>query len=305
MLYELELSGYPVIIPLAFFFSNSVSKPIHRIIESLTQTADRVTHTSIQVSSLSGALAAGTEDQTASLQESSSSLGEISSMTKQNAAHAGEAEEIMKQAGKIVSNATDRMSALSTGMDGISSASEATSKIIKTIDEIAFQTNLLALNAAVEAARAGEAGAGFAVVAGEVRNLAMRAAQAAGNTADLIEETIKKVNEGSGLLHETAKAFSAMESNAATGSRVVSDIAAASSEQAMGIEQLGTIAGHLEEITQQNASHAKDSAAASEEMRFQAEQLGSIVEDLVALIGGGAAKQRSTPPDKGSAEESS
>ncbi len=160
-----------------------------------------------QVSSASQQLAAGSSEQAASIEETSSSLEEMSSMTSQNADNAGCADNLMKEVNQVVGQANASMTELTTSMAHISQASEETSKIIKTIDEIAFQTNLLALNAAVEAARAGEAGAGFAVVADEVRNLAMRAADAAKNTADLIEGTVKKVSDGSDLVTKTNDAF--------------------------------------------------------------------------------------------------
>ncbi|MEE4352069.1 MAG: methyl-accepting chemotaxis protein, partial [Desulfatiglans sp.] len=255
-----------VIIPVAFVFSNSLTKPINRIIEALTDMAQKVADASRQVSSSSGQLAAGASDQAASLEETSSSLEEMSSMTAQNAEHAREAEEVMKLATSIVAKANDRMSALSSSIDEISKASEDTSKIIKTIDEIAFQTNLLALNAAVEAARAGEAGAGFAVVADEVRNLAMRAGEAAGNTAELIEATVNKVHEGSSLVGETAEAFSEVDTNATTGMELVSGIAAASNEQAKGIEQINKATSQMDSVTQKNAANAEESAAASAEL---------------------------------------
>ena len=182
---------------LAFFITRAVTKPINRIIEGLSDGANQVASASGQVSSASQSLAEGSSQQAASIEETSSSMEEMSSMTKKNADNAGQADALMKETNQVVINANESMDQVIKSMDDISKASEETSKIVKTIDEIAFQTNLLALNAAVEAARAGEAGAGFAVVADEVRNLAMRAADAAKNTAELIEGTVKKVNDGS------------------------------------------------------------------------------------------------------------
>ena len=174
-------------------------------------------------------------------------------------------------------------------MGEISHASEETSKIIKTIDEIAFQTNLLALNAAVEAARAGEAGAGFAVVADEVRNLAMRAAEAAKNTADLIEGSVKKIKEGSELVEKTNTAFEEVTKSSAKVGQLVGEIAAASSEQAQGIDQVNKAIGEMDKVTQQNAANAEESASASEEMNAQAAQLKDIAAQLLAAIGGDGA----------------
>ena len=141
-------------------------------------------------------------------------------------------------------------------MEKISQSSEETSKIIKTIDEIAFQTNLLALNAAVEAARAGESGAGFAVVADEVRNLAMRAAEAAKNTSGLIESTVKRISDGSALVTSTDQAFAEVAANTVKVGDLVDEIAAASKEQALGIEQLNAAVSEIDKATQQNVANA-------------------------------------------------
>jgi methyl-accepting chemotaxis protein len=180
------------------------------------------------------------------------------------------------------------MSQLTGSMQEISKASQETQKIVKTIDEVAFQTNLLALNAAVEAARAGEAGAGFAVVADEVRNLAIRAADAAKNTADLIEGTVKKVKDGSELVTKTNQEFSKVAESSSKVNELVSEIAAASNEQAQGIGQVNTAVSELEKVVQQNAANAEESASASEEMNAQAEQMKSFVNDLIALVEGKA-----------------
>jgi methyl-accepting chemotaxis protein len=210
----------------------------------------------------------------------------MSSMTKQNAENASAADKLMKESRQMVDRANHSMVELTQSMEVISKASEETSKIIKTIDEIAFQTNLLALNAAVEAARAGEAGAGFAVVANEVRNLAMRAAEAAKNTATLIEGTVKNVKEGSELVVRTNEAFSEVSQSAAKVANLVSEIAEASGEQAQGIDQVNKAVSKMERVAQQSAADAEEYAAAGDELTAQAGQLKRYVGDLDAFIGG-------------------
>ncbi len=206
-------------------------------------------------------LSQAASEQASSLEETGASMEQMASMTKQNAANASEANNIVKSSGKDMDQAADTMTNLTTSMEDISKASEETSKIIKTIDEIAFQTNLLALNAAVEAARAGEAGAGFAVVADEVRNLAMRAADAAKNTADLIEGTVKKVDDGSRLVTVTSEAFTKLAEGSGKVGELVAEIAAASEEQVQGIDQVNKAVAEMDKVVQQNAGNAEEMAA--------------------------------------------
>ncbi|WP_462268539.1 methyl-accepting chemotaxis protein [Desulfobacter sp.] len=268
------------------WFARSISLPINRIIQGLGDGAEQVTSASNEVSTSSQSLAEGSSEQAASIEETSSSMEEMASMTKKNAENAGHADTLMKDTNQVVTAANESMAQLTISMEDISKASEETFKIIKTIDEIAFQTNLLALNAAVEAARAGDAGAGFAVVADEVRNLAMRAADAAKNTAELIEGTVKKVSDGSELVATTNDAFSKVAESSGKVGAIVAEISAASSEQSNGIEQVNIAIAEMDKVVQQNAANAEESASASEEMNAQAEQLKSFVQDLIMVITG-------------------
>jgi len=271
---------------LAFFIARGIINVLKRISSTMDEGAEQVASASGQVSSSSQSLAEGASEQASSIEETSSSLEEMSSMTKQNADNANQADGLMKEANQVVGQANDSMSNLTTSMEEISKASEETQKIIKTIDEIAFQTNLLALNAAVEAARAGEAGAGFAVVAEEVRNLAMRSADAAKGTAELIEGTVGKVSAGSELVNDTGKAFGQVAESSSKVGELVGEIAAASNEQAQGIEQVNKAITEMDKVVQQNAANAEESASASEEMNAQAEQMKASVGELMKMVGG-------------------
>jgi len=278
--------GTLVALGLGIFLTRSIIKPINKVVEGLTDGSEQVASASSQVSSASQSLAEGASEQAAGIEETSSSIEEMSSMTRQNADNANQANLLMSETTKVVEEANRSMAELTGSMKEISTASEETAKIIKTIDEIAFQTNLLALNAAVEAARAGEAGAGFAVVADEVRNLAMRAADAAKNTANLIEGTVKKIKNGSDTVSKTNEAFAKVAAGAKKVGELVGEISAASQEQAQGIDQINKAVSEMDRVVQKNAASAEESASASEEMNAQAETMKGFVSELVALVGG-------------------
>ncbi|MBI5522015.1 MAG: hypothetical protein HY910_05245 [Desulfarculus sp.] len=282
----LSLAGALSILTLLFLVVRSVTNPVQRIIKGLDEGAKQVASAAGEVSRAGQSLAEGASQQAASLEETASALEELSSMTKTNAENAAQANQLAVDGNSEVAKANLAMTKLTQAMAEISQAGEQTGKIIKTIDEIAFQTNLLALNAAVEAARAGEAGAGFAVVADEVRNLAMRAAEAAKNTASLIEGTIKKTKEGEQLVARTNEAFAEVAKSSGKVVDLVGEIAAASAEQAQGIGQVNKAAVEMDRVTQQNAANAEESAAASEELTAQAATMRGFVGDLVTLVAG-------------------
>jgi methyl-accepting chemotaxis protein len=273
-------------VTLSAFITRSISRALVRAVRQLSGYMVRAREMSTHASTVSHSMAEAASEQASALEEIGSSLEEMASMTRQNAHNASEAMGLMTATVKVTEDAANSMNDLTVSMQEISSASAETQKIVKNIDEIAFQTNLLALNAAVEAARAGEAGAGFAVVADEVRNLAMRAAEAAKNTADLIEGTTKKIKTGSDLVVKTNDAFIRAAEGSKKVAGLIDEISAASSEQAQGIEQINKAITEVDKVTQQNAASAEESASASEEMHTQAESMKECVQELVSLVSG-------------------
>jgi methyl-accepting chemotaxis protein len=288
---SLILTGVGVVISivLAIFITRSITKPIGRIITGLREGSSQVASASTQVSAASQSLAEGATEQAAGLEETSSSLEEMSSMTKQNADNAVQANTLASEAKKAANNGAASMGRMAEAIKDIQKSSDETAKIIKVIDEIAFQTNLLALNAAVEAARAGEAGKGFAVVAEEVRNLAMRSAEAAKNTSNLIEQSVNNSRNGVQICNEVKTALDEIVGSIGKTTDLVGEIAAASKEQAQGVDQINTAVSQMDKVTQQNAANAEESASASEELSAQAESMNEIVDQLMVLVNGASA----------------
>jgi methyl-accepting chemotaxis protein len=264
-------------------------------VTALTEGSEQVVSAAGQVSTSAQSLSQGATEQAASLEETSASMEEMASMARRNSENTQEATGLMTEVDSRVSESNQALGAMVVSMTAIQESSAKVAKIIKTIDEIAFQTNILALNAAVEAARAGEAGMGFAVVADEVRNLAQRSAQAAKDTAGLIEESIARSQEGSGKVDLVASSIGAITASVTRVKGIVEEVREASRQQTQGIDQVAQAIAQMEKVTQTTAATAEESAAASEELNAQAESANAVVKQLEALVAGGATASASAP----------
>ena len=282
----LAIASFGFGLVLAFFIVRAITSPLKQVSQSLNEGARQVAAAAGEVSSASQALAEGASRQAAAEEQTSAAIEQVQSMVTQDADNVRQADSLMQDANAVILRAAESMKKLTASMQEISEASSQTQKIVKTIDEIAFQTNLLALNAAVEAARAGEAGAGFAVVAGEVRNLAMRAAEAARNTSELIKGTVQKINIGGVLVKETSESFSvAVDSTSRIGT-ILSEISGAASQQATALSEVTKAIREIDSVTQSDAAAAQEAAAASEELNAQAAMMKGSVVQLLRLVGG-------------------
>ncbi len=266
------------------FSLGALTRGIRNAADIIGGGAGEILNASEQLSSTSQTLANGSSEQAASLEETSASLEEITSMTKRNAESAQQAKELSGQTKAAADTGTADVQEMKRAMDAMKASSDDISKIIKTIDEIAFQTNILALNAAVEAARAGEAGAGFAVVADEVRSLAQRSAQSAKETAGKIEEAIKKSEHGVRISGKVAASLSEIADKARKVDAIVAEIAQASQEQSQGVGQVNITVSQMDKVTQANASNAEETAAAAEELTAQSHSLQDAVVKLRGLV---------------------
>jgi methyl-accepting chemotaxis protein len=262
-----------------------ILKPIERSINIIDEDSEREVGIATQITDSSTNLANSATSQAASLEETSAALEEISSMTKRNAENAESAQTLATETRKAADTGAGDMQEMIKAMNEIKAASDNIAAIIKTIDEIAFQTNILALNAAVEAARAGDAGSGFAVVADEVRALAQRSAHAARETADKIEDSIKKSEHGVVVSSKVAQSLAEIVERARKVDELVKEIASGSREQSQGITQVNEAIGDLDRATQANAATAEQSAGAATELKGQSEQLKVAVDELVAIVG--------------------
>jgi methyl-accepting chemotaxis protein/methyl-accepting chemotaxis protein-1 (serine sensor receptor) len=266
-----------------------VSGPLRDVAQRLADGADRVSSSAHQVSSSGVTIAQGASQQAASLEETSASSEEISSMARRSSEDCRKTADLVGASQKKVEEANRSLHELVSAMDAIRASSGQVSKIIKLIDEIAFKTNILALNAAVEAARAGEAGMGFAVVAEEVRNLAQKCAQAAKDSSEIVEESIRRSNDGKVKLDEVAHSISAVTEDSLTIKSLVDQINTASNEQTGGIAQIARSIQHMEKLTQASAGTAQESANAAEDLTSQSGVLQEIVANLTTIVGGASA----------------
>jgi len=278
-----------------FFIVRQINSTLRSRVSELAESAGQVAGAAAQVASSSQSLAQGASEQAASLEETSASTEEINSMAQRNRDNSQGAAGLVAESEGKFANANCSLESMVVAMTEINSSSEKISKIIKVIDEIAFQTNILALNAAVEAARAGEAGMGFAVVADEVRNLAQRCAQAAKDTAVLIEESIHKSHEGKSKVDEVALAIRSIVADAGKVKMLVDEVSLGSEEQARGIDQIGKAIAQMERVTQSTAASAEESASAGAQLTGESSKLKEIVTGLSAMVDGARSSAAAEP----------
>ena len=279
------LAGVIAAFVLAVVVVRSVSRRLNEAVISLNEGAQQVVATSEQVAGSAQSLSQGASEQAASLEETSASMEEMASMTRRNAENTRQAVGLVVDVHSKVHESQSALGEMVSSMSAIKESSLKVSKIIKTIDEIAFQTNILALNAAVEAARAGEAGMGFAVVADEVRSLAQRSAQAAKDTAGLIEESITKAQTGNIKVEQVAAAITGITDSVNKVKGLVEEVSEASHQQSQGLDQVAQAISQMEKVTQGTAATAEESAAASEELSAQANTTMEVVGQLRTLVG--------------------
>jgi methyl-accepting chemotaxis protein len=270
---------------LSYKMAYSITQPINQVISHLNEGANQTVSAASQVACASQSMAEGASEQAASLEETSASLEEMASMTNRNSESAQKANDLTRKTRQSADAGSNDIKAMGEAMKAIKTSSDDISKIIKTIDEIAFQTNILALNAAVEAARAGEAGMGFAVVADEVRNLAQRSAQAARETSSMIEDAIHRTSQGVEISDKVAKTLDEIVTQIRLVDELVAEVATASKEQSQGISQISIAVSEIDKVTQSNAASAEESASASEELNAQAEAVKRAVIQLAEIIG--------------------
>jgi hemerythrin-like metal-binding protein len=269
-----------------FAIIRSINRALQEMIRRLSGSVNQTVQAAKQVSAASKSLADGASAQAASIEETSASLEELSSMTQRNAENAQKTNDLAREARAAADKGAGDVQAMDAAMSALKASNSDISKIIRTIDEIAFQTNILALNAAVEAARAGEAGLGFAVVADEVRNLARRSAEAARETTAKIEHAIHNSAQGVDISVKVAEALKEIVNKTRQVDELVAEVASASREQTQGIRQINVAVGQVDKVTQSNAANSEESSASAEELKAQAEVMKEAVNELILLVGG-------------------
>ena len=270
----------------AWWMARSISQAIGGVTRRLSDASEQIASAANEVAGSSQALAQGASEQAATIEETSASAHEVTAVSQKNKDNMGIASELMQEAGATFQALDESTDHLVQSMAAIRDSSQEISRIIKVIDEIAFQTNILALNAAVEAARAGAAGMSFAVVADEVRNLAHRSAQAAKDTAALIEKSITTAAEGDARIQQVTRALAENRAVASKIVTIVQDGSAASSEQLRGVEQISNAVVQIEKVTQASAAAAEETAGASQQLTGQSRELKAMVGELRALVDG-------------------
>lgn len=273
---------------ITFLITRSIARPVERIVTGVNRVAGQVRASASEVTNGSQSLAESASELAASVEESSATLEQMSAMSRKATEMTSGAEELMNE---NIANSAKSLKAivgLTRKMTHIQSNGDRIRQIIKSIDEIAFQTNLLALNAAVEAARAGEYGTGFAVVAEEVRNLAIRSTEAASDTQELLDTTIREINESAEYLNSVNKDFEKIIETATVMGEKTSAITKATHEINIGINQINTAVNEIDEVTQRTAATAQEYAAVAEEFNAQAEEMNGYVKSLDAVIHGKA-----------------
>jgi methyl-accepting chemotaxis protein len=274
-----------VIVIAGYFVSNRIYKPLSGSISKLEGASQSINDASEQVAASSQDMADGASQQASSLEETSASLEELSSMTKRNDESAQQVNRLSEEARKAATKGNQSMARMNESMAELKNSTDETSKIIKAIDEIAFQTNLLALNAAVEAARAGQAGLGFAVVAEEVRRLALRTSDAAKETEAIIERSRDAANGGVSVASDVGDILEEIDQKTQKVNELVAEITAASLEQSQGLDQINKAMSHVDGVTQKNAAGAEQNSSAAANLRSDARELTVVVQELMELIG--------------------
>jgi Methyl-accepting chemotaxis protein (MCP) signalling domain len=262
-----------------------VARPLHRVNVMLRDASTQVSSAVAQMSGTSNSLAQGASQQAASIEETSASLEEIQSMSQRSTENARQAKQLAEETRTAAQQGTKQMAEMIAAMDAIKASSDGVAKVVRTIDEIAFQTNILALNAAVEAARVGEVGRGFSIVADEVRALALRSAEAAKETANMVNDSIQKSAAGAAISKRVAGSLLKIDEQAQAVDALIAQIAVAATEQGQGIGQINHAVTDLDRVTQANAANAEDGAAAARQLSAQADTLLDNVSTLSQMVG--------------------